>query len=128
MKEKLENMLLSDMELIESIVREINSYSGSLEFLEVYDMEEFDCIAEIYSPLEIANKIHYGKFNPNDSYFRYDNYSNFESLSSWEIEDEYRTYIDEIIEALLRDKDDINLPRELEIIVNLYDFDEDEEV
>ena len=127
MREKLENMLLSDMDIVADIVREVNSYSGSLEFLEVHDMEEFDWIAEGYSPSEIANMIHYGNFSPVDPVFRFDGYGNLESLSSWEVEDEYRTYIDEIIDALLDVKDNICLPKELELILNLYDFEEEEE-
>jgi hypothetical protein len=95
-------------------------------------MEEFDYIVEGYTPLEIANKIHYGSFNPNDSYFRYDGYSNFESLSSWEVEDEYRNYISEIVDRMLEVKDNICLSKELQTIMNVYDFlclylDEEEE-
>jgi hypothetical protein len=132
LKEKLENVLLSDIDMIADVVREINSYSGALEFLEVYDMEEFDYIVEGLSPLEIASKTYYGKLNPNDSYFRYDSYSNFESLSSWEVEDEYRNYISEIVDRMLEVKDNICLSKELQTIMNVYDFlclylDEEEE-
>jgi hypothetical protein len=127
LKEKLENVLLSDMDMIADVVREVNSYSGALEFLEVYDMEEFNWIVEGYSPLEIANKIHYGNFSPVDSYFRYDSYSNFESMSSWEVEDEYRNYISEIIDRMLEAKNNICLPKELELVLNTWDFDEEEE-
>ena len=127
MKEKLEGLLLNDVSLIESIISEVYCNNGELENLVFYSMEELDDILDGFSPTQIANMIHYGEFSPVDSYVRFDGYGNLESLSQWDLEDEYRTYIDEIVEALLRNKDDIYLPREIELVLATWDFDEDEE-
>ena len=127
MREKLEGLLLNDVSLIESIVSEVYCNSGELEFLNFYSTDELDDYLDGFSPSQVANMVYFGNYCPNDVAFRLDGYGNLESLSSWEIEDEYRTYIDEIVEALLRNKDDIYLPREVEIVLATWDFDEDEE-
>ena len=46
---------------------------------EIIEMERFDEICEGMAPIEIANHIFYGDFNPNHEYFHYDGYGNFES-------------------------------------------------
>ena len=46
---------------------------------EIIEMERFDEICEGMTPIEIANHIFYGDFNPNHEYFHYDGYGNFES-------------------------------------------------
>ena len=43
-------------------------------------MEEFDEIMDGISPWNIATKIFYGDFRPNDNYFRFDGYANLESF------------------------------------------------
>ncbi len=53
---------------------ETNNYDD-----EIIEMERFDEICEGMTPIEIANNIFYGDFNPNHSYFHYDGYGNFES-------------------------------------------------
>ena len=53
---------------------ETNNYDD-----EIIEMERFDEICEGMAPIEIANHIFYGDFNPNHNYFRYDGYANFES-------------------------------------------------
>ena len=46
---------------------------------EIIEMERFDEICEGMTPIEIANHIFYGDFNPNHEYFHYNGYGNFES-------------------------------------------------
>ena len=53
---------------------ETNNYDD-----EIIEMERFDEICEGMTPIEIANHIFYGDFNPNHEYFHYDGYGNFES-------------------------------------------------
>ena len=55
---------------------ETNNYDD-----EIIEMERFDEICEGMTPIEIANHIFYGDFNPNHSYFHYDGYGNFESTN-----------------------------------------------
>ena len=73
-KEYLEN--LSDGELL-SLWNEYRR--GQYCDGDIYDMEEFDEICEHMTPTDLACKIFYGKFNPNDTYFIFNGYSNLES-------------------------------------------------
>lgn len=86
---KIENLL--------EMVHEINAYNGSMENLELYDMDMFDDIMNGFEPMDIALKSHFGNFNPNDEFFRFDGYANLESLSEYELEDELLNYENEII-------------------------------
>ena len=80
-----------------SLVRSVNSYDGSLEHLEFYDMEEFNSYTEYIDHLDLASKIYYGKgFNPRDMFFRFDSYENLESCSQWEVKKKIINYKEDI--------------------------------
>ena len=106
---KLESYLLDNMDVTGYMVREINAWGGYLEHLEYFDMEEFDLVLEGYTPSEVANRIFYGSFNPNDEYFRFNAYGNLESANEWEIVEEYRDYISEIASYIVEYKDNIDI-------------------
>ena len=109
---KLESYLLDNMDVAGYMVREINAWGGCLEHLEYFDMAEFDLVLEEYEPSEIANRIFYGSFNPNDEYFRFNAYGNLESANEWDIEEEYRDHISEIASYIVEYKDNINIDDE----------------
>lgn len=46
---------------------------------EIFEMEEFDEICEGMTPSDIAMRTFYSNFNPNDDYFHFNGYGNFES-------------------------------------------------
>lgn len=46
---------------------------------DIYTMDEFDEICETMEPSDIARRCFHGKFNPNDEYFIFNGYANFES-------------------------------------------------
>lgn len=73
-KEYLEN--LNDGELLSlwNEYRRGQYYDG-----DIYDMDEFDEICGNMNPSDLACKIFYGKFNPNDTYFIFNGYENLES-------------------------------------------------
>ena len=106
---KLESYLLDNMDVTGYMVREINAWGGYLEHLEYFDMEEFDLVLEGYTPSEVANRIFYGSFNPNDEYFRFNAYGNLESANEWDIEEEYRDNISEIASYIVEYKDNIDI-------------------
>ena len=106
---KLESYLLDNMEVTYYMVRELNAWCGRLEHLEYFDMEEFDLVLEGYTPSEVANRIFYGDFNPNDDYFRFNAYGNLESANEWDIEEEYRDNISEIASYIVEYKDNIDI-------------------
>ena len=109
MKNEIKNYLLNNMEITRDVVNELNCWDGCLEFLEVYYMEDLDYYLEGHTPSEILNKMFYGDFNPNDSYFRFNAYGNLESFNEWDLEERYKMYIDEIIEALLNNIDYVGI-------------------
>ena len=73
-REYLEN--LNDGELLSlwNEYRRGQYYDG-----EVYYMEEFNEICESLKPIDLATKMFYGKFNPNNEYFIFNGYANLES-------------------------------------------------
>lgn len=109
MRKLVKEYLLENMEVTRDLVFELNCWNGCLDYLDAVDMDYLDDYLNALTPMEIANKIFYGDFNPNHSYFRFNAYANLESLDAYDLEDEYRTYIDEIVDALLRNIDNIEI-------------------
>ena len=75
-KDLLENMSESQLYII------ANEYSDKTNYYDdrIYDMDEFDEIMSGMSPSDIATKIFYGDFRPNDNYFKFDGYANLQSF------------------------------------------------
>lgn len=110
------------------LLRVINSYDGSFEESTFYDMDEFDEFMSNCTPSEIARMIHFGDFNPNDDYFRFDGYGNLESLDWQEISDEAESLESDIIDLLVNGYDGDTPWADLDYIVDSDDtaiFDED---
>lgn len=91
---------LSGSELA-NLLQSMAAYDGSFEESTFYDMESFDEFMSNYTPSEIAMMIHFGEFNPNDDYFRFDGYGNLESLDWQEISDEAESLESDIIDHLV---------------------------
>lgn len=91
---------LSGSELAD-LLQYMNAYDGSFEESTYYDMYLFDEFMSNYTPSEIARMIHFGEFNPNDDYFRFDGYGNLESLDWQEISDEAESLESDIINHLV---------------------------
>ena len=128
MKNEIKNYLLNNMEVTRDVVNEINIWDYSLDFLVVVPIEYLDEYLEGYAPHEIIDRIFYGNFNPNDAYFRFDAYGNLESFNEWDLREEYKMYIDEIIEALLKNIDNVEIyDDELKDLLIKYKFDIDKE-
>ena len=85
-------------ELLE-MVQEVNSYNGELEHLEFYEMDSFNEIMSGFDPLDIAMRICFGEFNPNDDYFEFNGYANLVSLSFYDLKNELLDYENEIRES-----------------------------
>lgn len=83
------------------LIAYINSYDGSFEESTYYDMEEFDEFMSNYKPMELAQMIHFGDFNPNDDYFRFDGYGNLVSLDWQDIVDDAESLESDIINHLV---------------------------
>lgn len=77
-------------------ILELTSYEPA------YSMDEFDGIMSGYTPIEIANMIHFGTYSPMDDYFTFDGYANIKTMSDIEYEDCQEEAFNEGAEEFLR--------------------------
>ena len=91
---------LSNDELVE-LLQHMSAYDGCFGDAIYYDMDSFDEFLDGYTPLQIAQMIWFGKFNPNDDYFRFNAYGNLESADWRDVEDEAEDLKDDIIDHLV---------------------------
>lgn len=104
MKEKLKELLQNDDEILTDTVREINAWDGSLDWLDyqINDEEFFETFFEKKD--EVARAVCYGDYNYTDDYVHFNAYGNLESTSEYGYINECKKYIDEIIEAVIENK------------------------
>ena len=102
------------------IVSQINSYDSSLQHLEFLDMEDLDMYLDGLTPTDIANKIFFGDFNPNNEYFKFNGYENLESFDQWKLNKELFENIEKIIERIIDIKDESELTEEIENILKNF--------
>ena len=112
---------LSGSELAD-LLQHMNEYDGCFEEASYYDMDEFDELMSNYMPMEIAQRIYFGEFNPNDDYFRFDGYGNLKSLDWQEISAEAEDLVDDILDHLVNNYDGDTPWSDLDYMV---DADED---
>ena len=94
------NMVTS--EDLMTMVNEVNAWDNSLDYLQFLNMEEeFDEYMYNIAPTDLANMIHYGDFNPNDTYFHFNVYGNLISYSTYEMLEELDTWKEEIVERFI---------------------------
>ena len=86
------------VEQLREMVQEVNSWDGSLEEFEYYEMEQINDLFHGVEPLEILRMAHFGEFNWSDDYFTINVYGNLESISEFEFEDMLKDNHDEIVE------------------------------
>lgn len=51
----------------------------------IYDMAEFNEMFSSYEPEEIANRIHFGDYNPFHDYFTFNGYGNVQTLELYDV-------------------------------------------
>lgn len=86
------------VEQLKEMVQEVNSWDGSLEEFEYYEMEQINDLFHDVEPLEILRMAHFGDFDWNDDYFTVDVYGNLDSINEFEFEEELTDNEDEIVE------------------------------
>lgn len=75
-KETLDNMSEHDLFwLYKEYVGQARLYDDK-----IFDMDDFNEIMSALTPMDVASKILYGDFRPNDCYFKFDGYANLESI------------------------------------------------
>lgn len=126
MNKKIENLLnMVNGEILMDMVDEVNSWDDSLDYLEYIDMDLFDDYLEV-TPTVLANMIHYGDFDPNDRYFKFNGYGNLESYSIWEVKKELEDCKEEIIERFIELYEENHVNIYFEEVKAILDSEEEE--
>ena len=99
--ENIKKALLGNEEELMSIVQEIYNYNGSLETLNFYENDkEFFNTFFLDNPMRLAMLISYGDYRYHNDYVRFNGCGNLESFDRYELIQELKYYIDDIIESL----------------------------
>lgn len=99
--ENIKKALLGNEGELMSIVQEINNYNGSLENLNFYENDEEFFNTFFYNdPMRLAMLISYGDYKYHKDYVRFNGCGNLESFDRYELIQELKYYIDDIIESL----------------------------
>lgn len=124
---KIREYLLNDEEELDYVVREINAWDGSLDWLEAYENDEEFFDMYFTNTMEAVRSVCYGRYDYSDDLVRVDGYGNLESFDRWEYEQELKDYIDDIIERLLSVYYEIYIREELVELIEEYLEEEEEE-
>lgn len=83
---------------LEYMVRECNSYDGSLEdyCYEINDEDFFN--VHFTEPMEAVRAAYFGEYQYSDDYVRFNAYGNLKSVSTWDFEQELKDGKEEIVE------------------------------
>ena len=101
--EEIKNYLLNHVDEIGDIIIEINSIDNSLDYLEYYENDdEFFNMFFPNNPTEAVRSAYYGDYNYCDKYVRFNGYGNLESFNDYDLEKEYKEYINEITDRFLK--------------------------
>lgn len=119
---EVKKYLLENLDELKDVVREINAWNGSLEYLEIFenDQEFFDTFFHD-NPMEAVRAASYGDYNFMDQYVRFNGYGNLESLNEEDYEEELKLHIDEIIDELERNYEQLNLSEQLKKLLSYLD-------
>ena len=126
---RIEKCLLNNDEELLNIVNEVNSYNGSLAFLAYWENDE-DFFNTFFSdnPMEVARATFYGDYKYCDPYVRFNGDGNLESFNKYELIEECKYYIDELVDGLLDCWEYIDIyNEELLTLLSEEDGEEDEE-
>lgn len=113
MNEKIKEYLQENEEVLMEIVNEINSYDGSLDWLEFYENDD-DFIENMFkTKRDAVRAVCFGNYNYADDFIKFNGYGNLESYSEYQVIEKMKSYIDDIIDRLFELKDDININDDL---------------
>lgn len=107
--EKIKDYLLNNVEVLKDVVKDINCWDGSLDYLDFYENDEYFFNDMFQKADDAVRAVCYGDYNYNDDYVRFNAYGNLESFNDYDYEEELKSYIDEIIERLEEEKDNITI-------------------
>lgn len=101
----IKEYLLNNEDVLIDMVQELNGWNGCLDWLEFWENDGyfFDCVFE--NKLDVARAICYGDYNYNDDYVKINSLGNVVSYSEYDMIEEIKDSIDEIVENLIEYKD-----------------------
>lgn len=113
MNEKLKEYLQENEEVLMGIVNEINSYDGSLDWLDFYENDD-DFIENMFkTKRDTVRAVCFGNYNYADDFVKFNGYGNLDSYSKYQVIERMKSYIDDIIDRLFELKNDININDDL---------------
>ena len=120
--QKIIDYLLENTDELENVTREINSWNGSLDYLEAYpnDEEFFDTFFS-HNVMEAVRATHFGDYNFNDEYVRFNGYGNLESFNRYDYINELTAEVEEIAELLVEHHSEIYISDELMELIDKYE-------
>ena len=128
LEKKLREYLLNDDEELRDVVNELNSWNGCLDWLEFWENdEEFFNTFFHNNPAEAVRASFYGDYRYCDEYVRFNGYGNLESYAEYEVIEEIKDSIDEIVENLIEEHDNLYLSDDIEEIFEEAEEEEEEE-
>lgn len=109
-RERVKEILLDDKDTLTSVVNDINSWNGALNYLEFWPLDKYELEVFFGNDLmKLADAICSGKFNSNDDYFTIDDvYGYITTYSEYEMIEELENNIDDIIECLFDEWDNLS--------------------
>ena len=124
---EIKELLLNDVDTLRDAVNELNSWNNCLDYLIVYENDEefFDMFFK-GRPAEVARAIHYGDFNYNDEYIKFNAYGRLKTLSEYDYEELLKENVEEVIDCLIKYVEHISIDNE-ELDDLLSQYFEDEE-
>lgn len=124
--EKIKNELtINDLK---EMVSELNSWNGSLDWLEYYENDEdFFDLWFPNNPDEAVRSVCYGSYEYMDDYVRFNAYGNLESCSEYEYEKEIEENAEEIINTYIEEIDNMENGKIKNLIKNILDEGENNE-
>lgn len=104
LRERIEEL---DNETLLSLYRECNGWDGSFDFVDIWDLE--DLCYNYDNAYDIARAIIYGDVRNVIDDVRFNAYGNLETVDDYDLYNECREYIDELIYWLLNTSHHIDL-------------------
>lgn len=132
LKEAIIELIELDDEIAYRLFTEIKSYDDSISLDEMYPFDEefFMTFFSEKDPMEICRATYFGDIQSwNDEWIGFNTYGNLISMSDYDYRRAIQDHAEEIAERTIELCDHIDLPSEIQDLVDecLYDDDDDEE-
>lgn len=101
--EKLKEYFTDNPEELLSVCLQINSYDGSMDDLDSWDLEEL-CDKGPLSSYEIARAIIYGDVKDTDNPVKFNGYENLETVTEEDLMETAEDYLDDAVDILINRK------------------------